>query len=117
MSPRVITPLRFDRLGLAPLPDPAAPPLLMSTMVPCMVTPDRPDVDKTAGALQGHLSACFDDHFHPRLQVNLLTGVHGVVGADLLVAGAPHVSDQAPSTSWRCSPSTVECLSPPTTSV
>ena len=64
--------------------------------MPCMVTPDGPDVDKPARALQGHLSAGFDDHFHPRLQMNLLAGVHGELRADLLVAGAANAQRPIP---------------------
>ena len=71
-------------LGVWPaLPEPAAPPLLIITMVPEIATPSGPIVDEASGTDQTQLHAGLNDYIHAAIDVHGLAGLHGIGRANL----------------------------------
>ena len=80
----------FGAVGLEPLPEPAAPPLVDEHHGAGNRHAPRADVHKAAGGLEGQLHARFENDFHPGLQMNFLAGVHRVFFAHLFLLAPAH---------------------------
>jgi len=50
----------------------------------------RTNIDEVPSHLEGNLGTCFDNYFHPSLQMDFLAGLQSVFGAYLFILIAAH---------------------------